>query len=496
MELPHLSPDGSEPVVDQVARHYRRAIEDGRLRPGDRLPTIRAVAQLTGVNRATVQDAYRRLRELGLVSSTVGRGTSVVAPSEAPGAESRPISAGARAAWQHLRDQERVPAADSPVPTVANFAELLPDHDLFPVGDFRVSLERVLDRKGGRLLLYGQPTGDLELRQLLAERDQDCTDSEAADPDEVLVTSGAQQGIDLVLRTFTRPGDAVAAAVPTYHHLFGLLKAHGLGLAPIHAGPDGVHAEDLARALARPDVRLLYVMPTFHNPTGRTLHRQARRALMNLVCESRVPVLEDEFELELRFRGEALPSLRSLDPRGLTATVRTFSKGLFPGVRLGWVHARKDVLGPMAALKRYTDLETSPLLQAALVDFATRGGLDEYLELLRAELRRRHSVAQQTLAQAMPAGSTWSDPDGGFALWVEAPAGIDSRELAAGAAARGVLVCPGQLFHPDDYATPGVRLSLSRTNETQIQEGIRILGECASELLAEVRSPSNRPLFL
>jgi len=497
MELPHLSQDRDDPVVDQVARHYRRAIEQGRLRPGDRLPTIRAVAQHTGVNRATVQDAYRQLQELGLVSATVGRGTSVIAPSEVVGLEEHPISPGARAAWQHLRDQTRMPAADPAVPTVANFAELLPDHDLFPVEDFRSSLERVLERQGGRLLLYGQPTGDLELRQQLAERDVGPdTGGSAADAEEILVTNGAQQGIDLVLRAFTRPGDAVAVAIPTYHHLFGLLKVHGLNLAPLRAGPDGIHVDDLAKALARPDVRLLYLMPSFHNPTGRTLNLAARKTVMKMAAESRVPVLEDEFQLELRFRGKALPSLRSLDPRGLTVTVRTLSKGLFPGVRLGWVHARQDVLGPIAALKRYIDLETSPLLQAALVDFTRRGALESYLEPLRAELGRRHQAAQRALAKSMPEGSSWSTPDGGFALWVEAPAVVSGRDLAAGAAARGVLVSPGQLFHPDDEPVSGVRLSLSRTDETQIQEGIQVLGACASELLAQAQSPSNRPLFL
>jgi DNA-binding transcriptional MocR family regulator len=392
-----------------------------------------------------------------------------------------------------------MPEADRVVPTVANFAELLPDHDLFPVQGFRESLERVLQNNGGKLLRYGQPTGALELRQLLAERDRDPgTDpgSDTADADEILVTNGAQQGIDLVLRAFTRPGDAVAVAIPTYHHLFGLLKAHGLHVAPLRAGPDGIDTDDLARALARPDVRLLYLMPTFHNPTGRTLDLRARESVMGLVRQSRVPVLEDESELELRFRGEALPSFRSLDPRGLTVTVRTFSKGLFPGVRLGWVHAHRDVLGPMGALKRYTDLETSPLLQAALVDFAGRGGLDGHLESLRAELGRRHRAAVQALHKAMPTGSSWSEPDGGFALWLEGPRGVDGRDLAARALARGVLVSPGQLFCPGDDSVPGMRLSLSRSNEAEIQTGIRVLGRCASELAAHTESPSNSPLFL
>ena len=402
--------------------------------------------------------------------------------------------------------QRRLPGAEPGTPLVANLAELLPDQELFPVEEFQRSLTSVLQRRGGELLNYGQPTGDRELRRLLAERDRDPESGgdpghvDTSDPTEILVTNGAQQGIDLVLRAFTRPGDAVAVAIPTYHHLFGLLKAHGLQLVPLRAGPEGIDRGDLERTLRRPDVRLLYLMPTFHNPTGRTMDDAERRAVMELVRETDVPVLEDEFELELRFRGKPLQSLRRLDPRGLTVTVRTFSKGLFPGVRLGWIQARPDVLGPMAALKRYIDLETSPLLQAALVDFMRRGALDRYLKTLGQELAVRHRVAQEALAEAMPEGASWSDPDGGFALWVEGPPGVDGGQLAAAAAGHGVLVSPGQLFHPDttsDTSTvPGVRLSLSRANAEQIRNGIAVLGRCAGELAQQTLSPAGRPLFL
>jgi 2-aminoadipate transaminase len=327
------------------------------------------------------------------------------------------------------------------------------------------------------------------------ELGEDVSARDGADPDEVLVTNGAQQGIDLVLRTLARPGDSVAVAIPTYHHLFGLLKAHDLRVVPLRCEDGRLDPEDLERVLQRDDVRLLYVMPTFHNPTGRTMDLEQRRMLMDAVGRTRVPVLEDEFEADLRFRGERLPALRSLDSRDLTVTVRTFSKGLFPGVRLGWVHAGAELRGPMAALKRFIDLETSPLLQAALVDFLESGAVLDYVSVLRDAVGKRQRAAGAALAQHMPPGFKWTDPEGGFLRWLEGPPGFDGDRFAQAAAARGVLVSPGHLFYLTEAPVPGVRLSLSRADESQVVEGIRVLGRCAGELLTKA-GPSERPLVL
>ncbi len=498
MDLPQLSKDRSLPLVDQLAEHFRQAIQQAELRPGDRLPTIRQVAQQSDVARTTVQDAYRRLAAEGLVETMVGRGTVVMesAQMQAQQVGREFLNAGAWAALQHLRQQAEATVPPLQGECVADFAGLYPDQELFPVADFQASLLRVLQDRGKQLLGYGEPSGDLELRRLLAEREEG-EESAQGGLDEVLITNGAQQGIDLVLRALTRPGDAVAVAIPTYHHLFGLLKAHGLRLLPLRCTADGgLHLDDLRAALEQPELRLLYLMPTFTNPTGHSIGLQQRQQIMAMLQETQVPVLEDEFELELRFRGDELPSLRSLDARGLTVTVRTFSKGLFPGVRMGWVHANAQLLEPMAALKRFTDLETSPLLQAALQDFIHNGSMDRHLEFLRGQVQDRHAAAQQALSEFMPVDWRWSKPDGGFALWVEGPDGFDSQRLVQAAAQKGVLLSPGGIFYPHDHPVPGVRLSLSRASAEGVQQGIQIIGHCVDQLLAQTGSPSQSPLFL
>jgi DNA-binding transcriptional MocR family regulator len=487
-EYPLLDRTDALGLSEQIAAFYRDAIRAGRLQPGDRLPPIRAVAEGVGVTRATVQEAYRRLSDGGLVEGTVGRGTSVLANPSGPGTAS-PLSAFAEAALRQTQEMPGAPPLPEGRPLVANLAELSPDGGLYPVTELRAAMDRVLQQRGAELLGYGHSaTGLPELRALLCER------SRAADPtatvDDILITAGAQQGLDLVLRTFCTAGDAVVVTAPSYHQMFGLLKAHGLQAVPVTFGQEGIDVDELAQALAKPHVRLLYLMPSFHNPTGRSLDRAQRQALIDTVAKTQVPILEDEYQEMLRFRGEAPPALRTLDPRGLTVTVRTFSKGLFPGLRMGWVHGGPAVLRPMAAMKRFMDLETSPLLQAALVEFVQQGAMDRYLQRLCGELQRRHGALQQGLRGRLPAGCTITDPDGGFVAWLELPEPGQGDRLADLAAEHGIRIVPGRVFEANGRPSRGARLSLSRASQAQIEAGAAILVELAHDL---VRAPLAAP---
>lgn len=481
--LPELDPTSATALSEQVARYYARAIEDGRVMVGERLPPIREVAAYCGVTRATVQAAYRRLADLGLVEGTVGRGTIVLASGEvAIGSKPRSLSPYAEAALRRTRAMRGAPTLPDDRELVANFAELAPDDARFPIDEWRAAMDSVLESRGQELLGYGHSTFGLqELRELLVER------SRASDPqltaDGLLVTAGAQQALDLVLRTVCSPGDTVVVTTPSYHHMHGLLRAHGLQVVQVPFGPDGLDHAQLSRVLSRPSVRLCYLMPTFHNPTGRSLNLAQREQLVATLADTDVCVVEDEYQHSLRCRGQELPTLRSLDARGLTVTVSTVSKDLFPALRIGWVAASEHLLEPMAAVKRFMDLETSPLLQAALAEFMRRGCFDRHLETLRIELRRRHEVLQQECAEHLPEGCRITDPDGGFVAWLEMPNAGQGDLLAELAVKRGVRVVPGRVFDLDGAASRGVRLSLTRASVDQIRAGVRVLADCARELL-------------
>lgn len=491
-ELDRASPTS---LTAQIAAFFTDAIAAGRLRAGDRLPPIRELASRCGVTRATVQDAYRQLAERGQVEGTVGRGTVVLgAGVGGPGAarrddpagspDGRPLSPFALATLRRTQEMPGAPSLADGQPLVANFAELAPDCDRFPVDDWREAMDSVLIRRGPELLGYGWSANGLEeLRELFAAR------ARASDPDatarDVLVTGGAQQALDLALRTFCAPGDTVVVTDPSYHQMFGLLEAHGLEVAAVPFRRDGIDLEHLGAVLQRPRVRLLYLMPTFHNPTGRTLDLAHRRALIDVIAATDVAVVEDEYQQSLRFRGETLPSLRSLDPRGLTVTVASASKELFPALRIGWAIGTPRVLEPMAAVKRFVDLETSPLLQAALVEFIQRGAFDRYLDELRDELARRHAQLLDSASSCLPAGCRVTEPDGGYVAWLEMPSPGQADRLCEMANERGVRVVAGRAFDPFDKPSTGIRLSLTRADVDQIRAGLAVLGECAAEIVAD-----------
>jgi DNA-binding transcriptional MocR family regulator len=509
--FPDLDRDASASLASQIAGYYAEAIRGGQMRAGDRLPPIREIARACDVTRAVVQQAYRDLATRGLVAGAVGRGTTVLEPaaerrgsgkdlaaSRDPAPPARPLSPYAEAALRRAMAMPLAPVLPAGQDLVANFAELAPDGGRFPVDEWRAAMDDVLRVRGAELLGYGNATSGLpELRALLAERMHDVDPRAAAD--DILVTAGGQQALDLVLRTFCAPGDTVVVTQPSYHQMHGLLRAHGLRVAPVPFPAAGLDLERLASALQRDGVRLVYLMPSFHNPTGRTLDLAQRRALMAVLATTAVPVVEDEYQHSLRFRGAPLPTLRSLDPRGLTVTVATVSKELFPALRIGWVQAAQDLLRPMAAVKRFMDLETSPLLQAALVEFIRRGCLDRHLDTLRVELKLRHEALQRACREHLPEGCTITAPDGGFVAWLELPGDDrdpDQRDQGLGdrladlAIQRGVRVVPGRVFDLHGRPSRGVRLSLTRSTTAQIDAGLRILGQCARELL-QTRAPAH-----
>ncbi|MAD32327.1 MAG: hypothetical protein CMJ88_01020 [Planctomycetes bacterium] len=484
--LPELDPRSTSTTSEQISRFYESAIDDGRVPIGDRLPPIRVVASRCQVTRATVQDAYRRLADRGLVEGTVGRGTVVLTTTAggdpASNGSARLVSPYAEAALRRTKAMAGAPTLASEQACVANFAELQPDDARFPIPEWRAAMDAVLEHHGRELLGYGHSAMGLdELRELLARR------SEASDPalrgDQLLVTAGAQQALDLILRTVCSIGDTVVVTEPSYHHMHGLLRAHGLQVVQVPFGPDGLDHAQLTSVLARPSVRLCYLMPTFHNPTGRTLDIAQRRDLIDAVSSTDVVLVEDEYQHSLRCRGEALPTLRSMDPRGRTLTVSTVSKELFPALRIGWIAGDHKLLEPMAAVKRFMDLETSPLLQAALVEFMKRGSFDRHLQHLRVELGRRHEALQLACAEHLPSECRVTDPEGGFVAWLEMPNEGQGDQLAELAVERGVRVVPGRAFDLDGSPSRGVRLSLTRATVEEIHAGVRVLGQCASELL-------------
>jgi DNA-binding transcriptional MocR family regulator len=468
------------PVYRQIADQIRGEIERARLAAGDRLPPIRDLARSLGVNRDTVALAYESLARAGVLESTVGRGTFVAAPraprAEAPGFQ--PVFSGlVERLLAFERARPRFGLARGAIPLHA----VVPDPSLYPADAFRRTLSRVMQRGGPALLLYGEPQGYAGLRATLAARLTRA--ALPVGPEEIVLCHGASQGISLALRLFASQGDAIALEEPTYNNALAAAHGHGLRTVAVPMRDDGCDLAALERALARPEVKLFYTIPTFHNPMGTTTSLEHRRALLEIARRCGKPVVEDGYEMDLRLEGRELPPLAGLDASGLVVHLSSFSKSLFPGARVGAIAARGPALGALLALKQSSDLSDATPLQAALAEFVESGEYERHLTRLRRTMRARRDALLEALEAELPEGSRWTTPEGGYQVWVELPGAIDTRDLLSDALRAGVLFAPGSQFQHDGRASSGLRLSFAMAGEDALREGVRRLGRLVRERL-------------
>ena len=365
------------------------------------------------------------------------------------------------------------------IPDVISLAGGFPDPELFPVDAFRHATESVLVSEAGAALQYGPTEGYLPLRSFLAERMSRF--GVAASLEEVLITSGSQQGLDLVSRLLVDPGSVVVVEDPSY--VGGLLsfascQAQYLAI-PVDA--EGMQVDLLEDLLARsgPKPKLIYALPNFQNPAGGTLSLPRRHKLLELSYRHGIPILEDDPYGELRYDGEHLPSLKSLDTEGNVIYLGSFSKILSPGVRLGWVVAPRDVVDQLADMKQAVDLNTNSLAQHVVHRVCLTGLLERHIEAVKPVYRERRDVMLHALAKYLPAGSSWSRPQGGLFIWTRLPEQMDAAAMLVDATGERVSYVPGACFHPHGDCTNTLRLNFSAVPPPMIREGVRRLGRVA-----------------
>jgi DNA-binding transcriptional MocR family regulator len=366
------------------------------------------------------------------------------------------------------------PAVASGHPDPIDFGNLVPDEELFPVEPFRAVLDKVLRREGKTLLQYGPAAGHPPLRAYIAERLRDR--GVAADAENVLIVNGSQQGLDLVCRGLLDPGDRVALESPTYTIVLPLLAQYHAQMEPIPMTDRGMDLDALEAVLERSRPKLVFTMPTFHNPTGITMDLDSRRRLLDLASRYGTPVVEDDFDSELRFDGDTLPPLKALDERGSVLHIGTFSKGLFPGLRLGFVVAPPPVVAMLGRTKLIADYHTSLLLQAAVLEFCREGHYDRHLKRLASIYRDKSRTLTRALEHFFPANVSWTRPEGGYAFWVTLPEALSADAILEESARAGVLFTPGSNFFALGEGDRFLRLSISRVPLERIAEGIERLG--------------------
>jgi GntR family transcriptional regulator/MocR family aminotransferase len=499
-----LDRDGPVPLYQQIQRFLREQVRSGTLLPETRLPASRELAGRLGVSRVTVTNAYAELEAEGLVYSRLGSGTFVAPPMvELPEPPGDHLSNDDWPMWQQeLLNRSRSFPQWEPdqlehtigCPDRISFGEGLGAAELFPVEDFRKALQTVLRRDGSKALGYGDLAGYLPLRATIA---QILTGQGIpARPDQVLVTSGSHQALATVAWLLLRPGDVVLVESPTYAGAIDLFRAMDARLLGIPIDEQGMQVDLVEDALRTARPRLIYTIPTFHNPTGVCLSAVRRRRLVTLASRYSVPIMEDDFAADLRYEGRAQPALRTLDPGGQVIYVSTFSKVLMPALRVGFLVASGPVYEQLLDYKRFGDLATSNLMQRALEAYITVGRYQAHLRRARRECQRRRDAMLEALTRHAPAGTRWISPQGGLFLWVRLPGSLSADELYPTALEEGVGFAPGSLFFPGQREQSYLRLNFVSHPPGVIAEGIKRLSLAIERCLArgqrEIGEPRRR----
>ena len=455
-----------EPLASQLAGALEERIARGLLSDGTRLPPTRELAAVLRIHRGAVQEAYRRLQRAGLARGRVGSGT-VVRRAESP--ERFDLDSLFSPRLSRLT-QDGAPAALSPA--VADFSRLTPDERFFPVEEFTETLASAWSRRAD-LWQYAPPLGLEELRREISRRLAEHGIDRG--PAEILVTSGAQQGLDLLFRTFTDPGDAVAMESPTYPGALALARFAGVEIVSLPVGPDGPDTGPLAGRR----VKFVYVMPERQNPTGVTTGEWARAALLQAAAASGALVVEDGYEEP----ESGLAPLAVRDPER-TVWLGTLSKDLVPGFRIGWIAGPAAVIERLALVKKTADFQTPLPLQAAVAAFLAASGDRRARRERTADVEAKRVAAAAALAAYLPEVRWWGGEAGNPLFWLHLAQGLSGRRVAEAAAARGIGVAAGCDFDPQGEDLPNVRLSVSRVDRKDVEPGIRGLAQAVAAVAA------------
>jgi len=377
-----------------------------------------------------------------------------------------------RRAWRVRSSAIRELLKLTEAPEVISFSGGLPASEALPMDELAAAAERALSRGGAAAVQYGVTEGIGPLRELVADRAR--TRGIPATADDVLIVSGALQGVDLVGRLFLDPGDRVVTEAPTF---LGALQSFSAYEPVVRCAPldDGGVCLDVLEEHLRARPKLYYALPTFQNPTGVTLARERRPALVELAARHGVPIVEDDPYCDLRYEGEDLPPLAAFDPERVIH-LGSFSKILAPGLRVGWVVAPAPIRRKLTVLKQGADLHTGTFVQRLVYEAARDGFLDRHIPHVRALHRERRDAMLAALERYFPPGVRWTRPQGGLFLWVTLPEGLDAGELLRAALRENVAFVPGSPFFPNGGGSHCLRLNFSYSPPAAIDAGIRRLG--------------------
>jgi len=367
-------------------------------------------------------------------------------------------------------------------PDIISFAGGLPAPELFPIEAMKVVAQKVLTDMGREALQYGTTEGYDPLRDKIAERMR--KSNIPAQKEDILITSGSQQGLDFSGKIFLNPGDYVLCESPSYLGAVNAFKAYECEFKEIETDAEGMVLSHLERMIqSTPKVKFIYVIPDFQNPSGRTWSEERRRGVLELANQYNLIIIEDNPYGELRFDGAWIPPMKSFDTQGRVVYLGTFSKTFSPGIRIGWVMASPEVLNKYIMVKQGADLQSSSISQRELNTYIDLYDFDAHIDSIKEVYKKRRDLMLDTIRKEFPSSAEVDLPKGGLFAWVKLPSHVDTRAILVIAVENKVAFVPGGSFFPNGGQENFMRLNFSNMTEEKIVEGIKRLGKILKETI-------------
>jgi DNA-binding transcriptional MocR family regulator len=468
-------------LYENLANQLEESIHSGALQPGDRLPSVRRTSSSRGVSPATVFQAYYLLEARGLIRARERSGY-FVAPGKGAVPQAQTPSAPSEECVE-LDVADRVfTLLDSVMKRhIVPFGSPIPSPTLFPLQSLGKSMAIAARTLSPWATVDEMSPGKQVLRRLIAARY--AVDGITVRLEEIVITSGALEALNLSLAAITRPGDAVVVESPTFYAALQAIQRLGLRAVEVSMHPHGgLDLAALARAISRHQPKACWLMPTFQNPLGCTMPEDRKRELVALLALHRVPLIEDDVYGELYFGARRPLPAKAFDREGLVLHCSSYSKTLAPGYRIGWTAAGVHA-DAVVRLKLSTTLATSAPGQLGLARYLAGGGYDRHLRKMREQLARQYATAAQAVARHFPAGTHATRPEGGYMFWVVLPEGTDAVELHRRALAQRVSVAPGPMFSPSGQFANCIRINFGHPMDARAERALEQLGKLASQLV-------------
>lgn len=368
-------------------------------------------------------------------------------------------------------------------PAIISFAGGLPAPELFPIEEMQKASNKVFEKYGKDALQYTASIGNSKLRKLIADRMQ-TNKLVSTDIDNICITTGSEQSIDLVAKMMINEGDVILVEKPTYLCALDVFKSYGAKIVGIEMDEDGMLMDSLEEKLTEyPEAKFIYTIPNFQNPTGRTMTADRRENLVKIAENHNVIILEDDPYGEIRYSGEDVPPIKHYDDNGIVVYMNTFSKILAPGLRLGWIIADKAFIDAFVVMKQSADLHSDNLSQYIVAEYMEDNDLDKHIKAISDEYKKRATLMLDEIDAQFPEGVKHSKPEGGMFIWVEVPGNINTMDLFYNCVKHNVAFVPGEPFYPDEVIPGTFRMNFSNMKEEQIHEGVRRMAIAINEMM-------------